>query len=625
MPQVTFILEDGKELTHYVASGAVLLEVARKSNIAIAAPCSGNITCGKCKVKLLEGKLESEMSRHLSIDEYEHGYRLACMCKVKENVKVQILDQTSTFKDKMKISDLRSDDEIKIFEDGINFINNWEVLQLSMEKPTLDDDKPDNERLIKAIKNKFGEHSVEIPYFVMRKLSDILREGSFNVNCIIYKEENSVFVYDITTIQESIIPVGMAIDIGTTSVSSLLINLLDGSILARASAGNAQTAYGADVISRIRESTKLGGRKRLQSAIIQNTINPMISNMCDFAGIASDSIVELSVASNTTMNHLFLGFNVENIKKEPKVPAFFEINNIIADNLNININPNAAVIISPNTGTCVGGDITSGILASKIWNEEDLSLFINLGTNGEIVLGNKESLTSCASFSTNPAFEGGNISCGMRAADGAIEACSIDENTMEPTLTIIGGDNTGPIGICGSGIIDLISELYRCKIIDSEGIFVREGNRILRDEPGTSRYIVAHKEACTTEKDIVITEADINNFLRAKGAVYSAINTLVKSSGLELDMIKNVYISGGIGTKINFENAFRIGMFPPISHELFKYIGNSSLIGAYEIVTSDEAKKKVREIGKNMSYVELKTNPDFLNGFSEACRIPHTY
>lgn len=622
MPQVTFILEDGKELTHYVASGAVLLEVARKSNIEIAAPCSGNIMCGKCKVKLLDGKLESEMSRHISIDEYEHGYRLACLSKVKEDVKVQILDKTSSYKDKLRISDLRSEEENKIFGNGIKFINDWEVLKLSMDEPTPQDNVPDNDRLIRSIKNTLGDIPVEIPYFVMKKLSDILREDSFNINCIINKKDDCVFVYDVANAKEQSIPVGMAIDIGVSSVSSVLINLLDGSILARASAGNAQAAYGTNVVSRIKESSEIGGRKRLQTALIENTINPMISNMCDYVGIMHESIVELSVAANTTMNHLLLGFNVQNIREDPYVPAFFEMNDIVADNLNININPNAPVIISPNTGSCIGGDITAGVLASKIWAKQELSLFVNLGANREILIGNKDSLVSCASFSNNSALEGSNLSCGMRAADGAIESCSIDEETMEPSYTVIGSDRTAPIGVCGCGIIDVIAELYRCGIINSEGIFIREGKRITLDHSGMVSYIIVNKEASATGRDISISEKDIDRFLRAKGAVFAAIRILMNTLNLEPSQIANVCISGGVGTKLNVENAFKLGMFPQFPLESIKYIGNSSLMGAYEIVSSEEAKEKVKRLARTMSYVNLKSNPNYQQEFISARAIP---
>lgn len=623
MPQVTFVMENGKEVTHYAASGSILLEVAKKTNVIIDAPCSGNGTCGKCKVKILEGTLKSEMSRHISIEEYENGYRQACISKITTNVKVLVPEIASSFTDKMKISGLRSLEEIKIFEENITLINNWEVLQVIMCEPTLDDTLPDNERLIREIKKILGNYTIQLPYHVIKTLTDVIRSSSYNVKCIVRKDELSATVYKVMPATENAIPVGMAIDIGTTSVSSLLINLIDGSIMAKASAGNGQIPYGADVIHRIIESTKSDGRKNLQSAIINRTIKPMISNMCNYAGIEEDSVVQICVASNTTMNHLLLGLNAQYIRMEPYIPAFFEIQNIKAENICLNTNPNAEIIVAPNIGSYVGGDITAGVLASMMWNKPELSLFIDLGTNGEIVLGNKDYLMSCA-CSAGPAFEGGDIRCGIRATDGAIEACTINKDTMEPSLVIIGDEGEKPIGICGSGIIDLISELYRCGIINAKGKFVREGKRIGSDDFGMGYYIVVYKEDTQTGRDIIISEVDIDNFIRAKGAIFSAIKVLIESLDMDISMIEKVYVAGGIGSAINIENAIRLGMIPNIPIGLYQYIGNTSLIGAYGIVTSSDALEKVKEIGKSMTYIELSTNPKYMDEFVAACFIPHT-
>lgn len=623
MPQVTFILENGNELTHYTSSGTVLLEVIRKCNLTIDAPCSGNATCGKCKVKLIEGTLQSEMSRHITNDEYDNGYRLACNSKIISNVTVQIPDEASAYKDKMKVTDIRSSEDLNIFGEDLVFENDWQFHQLIMPEPTLDDTLPDNERLIREVKKVVGNVPVKIPYYIMKILADVMRSSSFKINCILKREENLVTIYRITKPEKEIFPVGIAVDIGTTSVSSLLINLLDGSIMAKASAGNGQIPYGADVINRIIESTKLGGRKKLQSAIIDKTINPMILEMCSFAGIDSNSIVQMSVAGNTTMNHLLLGLNAESIRMEPYIPSFFDIDDVVAEELDIKINPIGEIIITPNIGSYVGGDITAGVLASKLWNKDETSLFIDLGTNGEIVIGNKEFLMCCA-CSAGPAFEGGDISCGMRATDGAIEAITIDEETLETFPSIIGDDGTKAIGICGSGIIDLISEMFRCKLINAKGIFIKDHERITRDEYGMGSFVVVPKEQTGSGKDVIITEVDIDNFIRAKGAIYSAIKLIIESLDMDMSMIERIYVAGGIGSGINFVNAIRIGMFPNIPLELFQYIGNSSLIGAYGVVASKDARQKVREIGQNMTYVELSTNPHYMNEFVAACFIPHT-
>ena len=281
------------------------------------------------------------------------------------------------------------------------------------------------------------------------------------------------------------------------------------------------------------------------------------------------------------------------------------------------------MLIAPNIGSYVGGDITAGTLASMIWDKDEMSLFIDLGTNGELVFGNRDFMMSCA-CSAGPAFEGGDISCGMRATDGAVEACVIDKETMEPAMTIVGEEGQRPVGICGSGIIDIISELYRTGIINARGLFGREGKRVKRDAHGMGRYVLAFAEESETGREVSINEVDIDNFIRAKGAIFSAIDTMLQSVDMTVEMIDHVYVAGGIGSGINMKNAVNIGMLPDVELEKFSYIGNSSLTGAYAMVISDEANAKCTELGANMTYLELSTYPGYMDSFVAACFIPHT-
>ena len=281
------------------------------------------------------------------------------------------------------------------------------------------------------------------------------------------------------------------------------------------------------------------------------------------------------------------------------------------------------MVIAPNIGSYVGGDITAGTLAAGIWDSDEMSLFIDLGTNGEIVFGNRDFLMSCA-CSAGPAFEGGDISCGMRATDGAVEAATIDSITMEPNLSVIGEPGQKVVGICGSGIIDIISELYRCGIINARGQFAREGRRVLRDAFGCGRYVLAFPEESETGREVSINEVDIDNFIRAKGAIFSAIDILLQSVDMTVECIDKVYVAGGIGSGINMKNAVNIGMLPDVELEKFHYIGNSSLTGAYAMVISDEANAKCAEVAANMTYLELSTYPGYMDSFVAACFIPHT-
>ncbi len=628
--KVTFQIEGGSPVVIECNAGENLLELARRANVAIDAPCSGNGSCGKCRVKLVEGTVESPKTLHISDEEFAEGWRLSCSSRVIEDVTVLVPDIASAYQSRMKTADLSSPEEIAIFTQaqeamqasGIIFENKYRALDLVMDVPSLEDTMPDNERLTWAIQAAAGVEKVEIPYAVMVRLAHVLRENNFHV-CVKGELDGDSFrCMEITSPTDTAI-VGCAIDIGTTTVSMVLTDLTSGKLLAKGSGGNGQIRYGADVINRIIEQGRPGGRKKLQDAIIKDTLTPIIANLCKTANISARSILRLSVGANTTMNHLFVGVDAESVRMEPYVPSFFHWDGLLAGDVKLPANPLAPVIIAPNIGSYVGGDITAGTMASMIWDKDELSLFIDLGTNGEIVFGNRDFLMSCA-CSAGPAFEGGDISCGMRATDGAIEACTLDKDTMEPTLRIVGEAGQKAVGICGSGIIDIISELFRCSIINAKGLFVREGRRVRRDAHGMGRFVLAEPEESETGREISINEVDIDNFIRAKGAIFSAIETLLNAVDMSVDAIDHVYVAGGIGSGINMKNAVNIGMFPDVDLEKFTYIGNSSLTGAYAMVMSDAAIETCQKVAANMTYLELSTHPGYMDAFVAACFLPHT-
>ena len=628
--KVTFQIEGACPVQIECNAGDNLLELARRANVAIDAPCSGNGSCGKCRVKLVEGQLESLKSRHISDEEYEAGWRLSCCSKVLGDCTVFVPDIASAYQSRMKTADLSSPKEIAIFEDcqadlkasGIRFTNQFRAVSVTMAEPTLDDTMPDNERLTWAIQEALGVEKVEIPFTVMVRLASTLREHNFTV-CVKGELAGDTFKCMEICGHEDTAIVGCAIDIGTTTVTMVLTDLTTGKLLAKGSSGNGQIRYGADVINRIIEQGRPGGKAKLQNAIVKETLVPIIANLCKSANISARSILRLSVGSNTTMNHLLLGVDAEPVRMEPYIPSFFRWEGLLAGDLKLPANPLAPVLIAPNIGSYVGGDITAGTLASGIWDKDEMSLFIDLGTNGEIVFGNRDFLMSCA-CSAGPAFEGGDISCGMRATDGAVEAATIDKNTMEPTLSVIGDEGQKCVGICGSGIIDMISELFRCGIINAKGLFVREGKRVKHDAHGMGRYVLAFPEESETGREVSLNEVDIDNFIRAKGAIFSAIDTLLQSVDMTVEMIDKVYVAGGIGSGINMRNAVNIGMFPDVELEKFRYIGNSSLTGAYAMVISDEANAKCAEVAANMTYLELSTYPGYMDSFVAACFLPHT-
>ena len=630
MSRVIFEIEGAASVSIEGNPGDNLLELARRANVAIDAPCSGNGSCGKCRVRLVNGELDSLKSRHITEEEWELGWRLSCNSRVTGDVTVFVPDIASAYQSRMKTADLSTGKEVAIFEElqanlkasGVEFINDFMALDLQMDEPTLDDTLPDIERLEWAVKAAVEVEFVKVPFAVMKKLALTLRENSFHV-CVKGRHTGDTFhCMDVCAPDDNRI-LGCAIDIGTTTVTMVLVDMTDGRILAKGSSGNGQIRYGADVINRIIQQGREGGKKKLQDAIVKETLKPIMANLCRSIDASARDILQLCIASNTTMNHLLLGVDAQSVRMEPYIPSFFGWEGLLAGDLKLPAHPLAPVRIAPNIGSYVGGDITAGTLASLIWDKDEMSLFIDLGTNGELVFGNRDFLMSCA-CSAGPAFEGGDISCGMRATDGAIEACAIDKETMEPSFEIVGEPGQRPVGICGSGIIDIISELFRTAVINARGQFVREGRRVRRDRHGMGRFVLAFEEESETGREVSINEVDIDNFIRAKGAIFSAIDTLLHSVDMTVDCIDHVYVAGGIGSGINMKNAVNIGMLPDVELEKFSYIGNSSLTGAYAMCVSDMANDKCAEIMANMTYLELSTYPGYMDSFVAACFLPHT-
>ncbi len=632
MYQVIFTFENGATpVTATAAPGETLLETARAANVAIDAPCSGNGSCGKCRVKLLEGTVEGLQTSHITDEDYAAGWRLSCASKVSSDVTVMVPDIASAYQSRMKTADLSTGEEVAIFtrleEDlkaaGVDFSNDFVETEVTMEEPTLEDTMPDTERLTMALEGALGCDKVCLSYPTVHKLARVLRQSGFHVAVAGTLKDGVFHAMDVRNANEPQPMCGLAIDIGTTTVSAVITDLKTGKLLAKGSGGNGQIRYGADVINRIVEQGRKGGVERLQKAIVEETLQPLTRALCASAKVDADRILRCCVASNTTMNHLLLGVDADPVRMEPYIPTFFHWDGLKAGDIRFVANPDAKVVLAPNIGSYVGGDITAGTLTSRIWYKDEFSLFIDLGTNGEIVFGNRDFMMSCA-CSAGPAFEGGDISCGMRATDGAVEAVTIDRETLEPTLSIVGKEGQKPVGICGSGIIDVIAELYRTSAISAKGHFVRENRRILRDEHGMGRYVLAFSNESDTGREIAITEVDIECFIRAKGAIFSAIHIMLSSLDMDVSVLEHIYVAGGIGSGINMENAVRIGMFPDVDRALFQYIGNSSLAGAYALVLSNAAEEKVHELASNMTYLELSTEPKYMEEFVAACFLPHT-
>lgn len=629
MIDVTIQLPDEtKKISVY--EGDNLLHSIRSSGIHIDAPCNGNGICGKCRVKLISGKLQENPNLHNNKESRKQGYVLSCTCNIIEPVTISIPRESI-----LDVTQIRNENSMDHYNDRYYNIRdqfskiystspNIMKLDLIMDPPTLDDNISDLTRIKKFVTKSTGCESILFNVELLKNIPFVLRENDFKVTILYsFTSNNSVKIIDIFSFGHSL-GYGVAVDVGTTSVAACLVNLEDGSVLGEVSCANAQSKYGADVINRIIYSTKLNGLNVLKEAIINESINPLIFELCRLNNVDSREVVIFTASANTTMSQLLLGIYPDFLRKEPYIPTFTETKDmeITTGDMGLGINKNAVIYLSPSVASYVGGDISAGVLSASIRDKEENSILIDLGTNGEIVFGNKDFLMTCA-CSAGPAFEGGEIDCGMRASVGAIEKVIIQDD-LNPILNIIGSNK--PHGICGSGIIDLISELKKVGIIDAKGKFKKDAHcqRVKFDEYGIGQYTVAYTHEYGIEQDIYINEVDIDNFIRAKAAVYSATNVLLSSLGMDFNDVQEIKVAGGIGNHIDIKNAIRLGLFPDIDTKKYKFIGNSSLTGSYMSLINKKAKEFIDDTAQHMTYIELSVYPGYMDEFISASFIPHT-
>ncbi|MDI6696781.1 MAG: ASKHA domain-containing protein [Anaerolineales bacterium] len=619
-----------------VPTGTLLAEAARMAGLEIGQPCGGQGRCGRCTVQVLEGNVRRRSTLRLSAEDVAQGFALACQTVVEGDCRVSIPPQE---KIERRLTTDRTVSEITV-PPGYNYELDQTIrrVHLTLSPPSLEDQTDDLSRLLTALKQQAGFTSVSTPLPILRKLGEALRAGDWNVTAIIdvhdlfdgrYIEERLVDLLPGRVPQEE--PIwGAAIDIGTTTVTVWLVNLLTGQVEAQASEYNGQIARGEDVISRIVYASKNGGAAEMRNLVL-DTINQLLATVCqrynvrkkDWESKASpEQIVKATIAGNSTMMHLFLGIPASSIRLSPYITAVNHVPLLSGQEVGLNINPLGIVDCLPGVASYVGSDITAGVLASGMDDTNRLTLFMDVGTNGEIVLGSNDWLVACA-CSAGPAFEGAGVYCGMRATRGAIEEVWINGETFEPTYRVIGGGK--PSGICGSGLISLLAEMFMTGVIDKAGnLNTQLGcNRIREGEYGLE-YVIAWGEETQTGKDITITHVDIDNLLRAKGAIYAGYSVLADSVGVPLEMIEQMLIGGSFGKYINVEKAIQIGLLPDMPWEKFQFLGNTSVRGAYYALLDHRARARIKEIATRMTYIELSADNSFYEAFMSALFLPHT-
>jgi uncharacterized 2Fe-2S/4Fe-4S cluster protein (DUF4445 family) len=620
--------------------GENILETAMKYGIHVNASCGGNGACGKCRVKLLKGDFYSPDSAKISRSEYESGVRLACMTVPRGDVTVEIPLESQI--DRSVLERKRDAPHILSAADMNQLVKGWEVdpavfkRYVELPEPSLQDNISDVERLMREIRKRYGIDNVLLDFKIIAGISRTLRDAQWKVTATIVLTGNGCKLINIEPGNTEDRNFSIIIDIGTTTVCGQILDLANCSVyklaehagngcddctLAESSDYNAQISYGEDVISRIMYSRKKGGLKKLKEVVV-GTINKLIKELLEISKIDAEYISHLVFAGNTTMTHLVLGIDPKYIMLSPYTPSFSLVPSVRALSLDVNVNNHAHVYIFPCVASYVGGDIVAGVLGSGVFQRDEITLFMDIGTNGEIVLGNNDWLM-CASCSAGPAFEGGGIKFGIRAGKGAIEQVKINPATFEPMILTIG--RSKPLGICGSGLIDIVAELIEVGLIDQNGKFKRNlhTERIRSGERGYE-YVLCYAPETQINRDIVITEVDLDNLIRTKAAVYAGCRVLLENAGLSFSDVEKFIIAGGFGHYIDIEKAQTIGLLPELPFERFVFVGNGALLGERLLSFSKNFLDEAERIARMMTNLELSNNNNFMDEFVAAMFLPHT-
>ncbi len=601
-----------------------LFKAIKSAGIYVLSSCGGKGNCGKCKVVVRDGSVESGKSRlFLSSEEAEGGYALACLSRIKSDVTIEIPPE-SRMQAKHKIATgAKTEETFKLMESAGGCLESRiRRIYLELNPPTLDDNISDYERIRRCLdKMGFDASNLHMNFLVLKKLPHALREGNWKITVSVFKVGAVLEILDIYPGDATRTRYGAAVDIGTTTVVVYLVDMATGRVIGSASSYNSQVKCGDDVITRIVYATERNGLPELQGLAVGN-INSMLSELAVKNNVPPGMIDYIVVAGNTTMMHLFYGVNPQFLREEPYIPAaaFFPL--IRGKSVGLQIDPHAVVYSMPNVASYVGGDVTAGVLVSQIHKKEKVSLFIDIGTNGEIVLGNKEWLVTAA-CSAGPAFEGSGIKFGMRAMEGAIEEIEINPKTFDVNFRVIG--DVKPIGICGSGMIDALAEMYMSGVIDQKGKIREEiGSKRIRKGESGLEFVLAWRVESAVNKEIVITEVDLDNLIRAKAAIYAGFSTLLVHMGMTFANIDRLYIAGGFGRYIDVERAIAIGMLPDLPVDKFVFLGNTSIMGAYYALLCDKLRHEAEEIAKRMTYIELSVSRSFMDEYLSALFLPHT-
>ncbi len=603
MPSVRFLPVD---LTVEVPLDSLIHEAAIRAGLhALELPCGGLGTCGQCLVELPE-----EADRLV----------LACQTRVTKDLIVRLTENANLAMRVVGDSHFLVNEDLLPDAGSLSPLS--KSLRLSVPPASIEEHYSDWSSLVREITRVEGAQQIHAPLAVLRDVAASLRAQDGKVTVALEERGTTLHVRSIHAGHAAARMLGLAIDIGTTTIAVQLVDLDSGGVLATRASYNSQIRRGADVISRI-DYARNDERLAELRAMVLETINGLIEDLTSAVQANSNEIQSAFVAGNTTMIHLLLGLSPQHIREAPYVPTVNPVPVLTAQEVGLAIDPEAVVECAPGVGSYVGGDITAGLLCTDFAvNHDEIHLFLDIGTNGEIVIGNADWMVACA-CSAGPAFEGSGIRCGMRATDGAIEHVELGSGEEPVRYKVIGSG--APAGICGSGLICLLGELFKRGIVDQSGRLNSDAcpERIVRKENRLA-FVLESGSHTVSGEDLTITEADIENLVRTKAAIYAACTLILESVGLDWSAISRVYIAGGFGRYLQVADAVLIGMLPDLPHGRFRYIGNSALTGAYIALLSREHRQKLAGIAARMTYMDLSSDPRYMDSYVKAMFLPHT-
>ncbi len=629
---VTFLPSGSKSL---ISRGEDMLHAAIAAGVYINSSCGGDGVCGRCRVIVREGDVVSEPTGRLTDKEKSRGYVLACRTTINSDVVVEVPPESRLEGEQILGGDVRESrlaglfsesEEIQVHEAaGEQRVFRHSPLAtkvfLELPEPTLQDPVSDLERLYREIRKQHDIPIMQTGLANIKRLGRLIRESGWRVTVMLGRRNETTEVVLVEPGDTSGSNFGVAVDIGTSTIVAQLIDLNKRKVLGARATHNTQASYGEDVISRIIYAGEKNGLERLHHAVIDN-VNGLISQLVAENRVSLRNVTAVMCAGNMTMTHLLLRVDPTYLRREPYVPTANFVPVIRSAEAGIKTNPRGLLACLPGVSSYVGGDITAGVVAAGMHEADGVSMLIDIGTNGEIALGNKDWLVCCSS-SAGPAFEGCGVRCGMRAVSGAVQRVHVQAPEMGVSCETIRGEP--PRGICGSGYIDAIAELFRAGIINRSGKMDRglPVDRLREGEFG-AEFVLAWEKDAGTDHDIVISETDIANLIRSKAAVYAGASVLVGKMGMDFGELEYLYIAGGFGNYLDVEKSRLIGLLPDIPAERIKFIGNSSVTGARLALLSDEAFENVYEVARKMTYIELSVDNQFSDQYTAALFLPHT-